>query len=93
MRPKKAAEVKSEIPYKKLEDIMKLELVQGKPIEEIKAIWSEHHRQKDVIAAVIPTEIFEILMQNAKRFPLFIFPIPRFVDLFPFFNFIKVSVI
>lgn len=88
MRPKKAAESKAEIPYKKLEDLMKLDLIEGKPVEEIKSIWLEYHRQKDVIAAAIPTETFNKLMENAKKFPLFIFPIPRFVDLFFFFNYI-----
>lgn len=77
MHPKKAAEVKGEIPYKKIEDLMKIELVQGKPIEEIKQIWLAYHVQKDVIAAAIPTATFETLMQNAKKHPVFIFPIPR----------------
>ena len=78
MNPKnKAADVKGEIPYKRIEDIMKLELIQGKPIEDIKKIWLEYHLQKEVIAAVIPTEKFNTLMENAKQHPVFIFPIPR----------------
>lgn len=77
MHPKKAAEVKGEIPYKKLEDIMKLNLLEGRPIEEIKEIWLEYHKQKDVIAAAIPTETFDKLMDSARKYPLFVFPIPR----------------
>lgn len=77
MHPKAKAAAKAELPYKKLEDVMKLELVEGKTIEEIKAIWLEYHRLKDVIAAAIPTEVFEKLMENSKTYPLFIFPIPR----------------
>lgn len=77
-KPKKAAEVKAELPYKRLEDIMKLDLIEGKPVEEIKKIWLEYHRMKDcVISAAIPTEAFDLLMSNAKKFPLFIFPVPR----------------
>jgi ATP synthase mitochondrial F1 complex assembly factor 1 len=78
MRPKKAtAEAKAEIPYKKLEDIMKLDLLEGRPVAEITAIWLEYHKLKETIAAVIPTKVFEKLMSTAKKFPLFIFPIPR----------------
>lgn len=77
MNPKKGAEAKAEIPYKKLEDLMKLDLIEGKPVEEIRQIWLEYHQQKDVIAAAIPTETFEMLMSNAKKYPVFIFPIPR----------------
>lgn len=78
MHPKKkAVEGKGEIPHKKLEDLMKLDLIQGRPVEEITQIWLEYHRQKEVIAAVIPTDIFNMLMENSKKYPLFIFPIPR----------------
>lgn len=77
MNPKQAASTKAEIPYKRLEDIMKLDLIEGKPVDEIKKIWLEYHKHKDVIAAAIPTEAFDMLMANAKKFPIFIFPIPR----------------
>jgi len=78
MNPKKPVEAKpSELPYKKLEDVMKLELVKDKTAEEIKAIWIAYHTKKDVIAATIPTEIFDTLMANSKKYPVFIFPIPR----------------
>ncbi|KAG5671732.1 hypothetical protein PVAND_001912 [Polypedilum vanderplanki] len=77
MNPKKTIETKSELPFKKLEDIMKIELLEGKSADEIKEIWLEYHKSKDVIAAVVPTEIFNKLMDNAKKYPIFIFPIPR----------------
>lgn len=77
MNPKQPARAKAELPYKKLEDVMKLHLIEDRPVEEIKAIWLEYHKQKDVIAAAIPTESFEMLMENAKKHPIFIFPIPR----------------
>lgn len=78
MHPKqKTGDGKGEIPYKKLEDLMKLDLIQGKPVEEIKQIWLEYHLKKEAIAAVIPTAVFETLMENAKKYPVFIFPIPR----------------
>lgn len=77
MHPKKSAEAKAEIPHKKLEDLMKLDLLQSTPIEQVKEIWLEYHKQKDVIAAVIPTEAFDKLMETAKAHPIFIVPIPR----------------
>lgn len=77
MRPKTAAPAKGELPYKKLEDIMKLDLIEGQPVDLIKSIWLDYHKQKDVIAAVIPTATFEALMETAKKHPVFIFPIPR----------------
>lgn len=77
MHPKKAAETKAEIPYKKLEDLMKLDLIASTPIDQVKEIWLEYHKQKEVIAAVIPTEAFDKLMDTAKRHPIFILPIPR----------------
>lgn len=77
MRPKKAEAAKGEIPHKKLSDLLKLDLVEGMSVEEIIKIWLEYHKQKEVIAAVIPTAIFNKLMDNAKKYPLFLLPIPR----------------
>jgi len=77
MNPKKKIETKSELPYKKIEDIMKVDLMEGKSAEEIKTIWLEYHRLKDTIAAVIPSEVFDLMMENAKKYPIFILPIPR----------------
>lgn len=77
MNPKKPIEKKSDVPVKKLEDIMKLNLLEGKTSEELKTIWLEYHKQKDVLAAVIPTDIFNKMIETAKKHPVFIFPIPR----------------
>lgn len=77
MNPKKAIDTNAELPFKKLEDIMKVELLQGKSIEEIKNIWLQYHQSKDVIAAVIPIETYNTMMEISKQYPIFIFPIPR----------------
>lgn len=77
MNPKQPAPAKAEIPFKRLEDVMKLSLIEDRPVEEIREIWLEYHKQIDVIAAAIPTESFDLLMENAKKHPIFIFPIPR----------------
>lgn len=78
LKPKSTLKEKAaEIPDKRLEDIMKIELLENKTAEEIKQIWLEYHSKKDVIAATIPTETYNLLLARSKEFPLFIFPLPR----------------
>lgn len=63
---------------KKLSDIMKLELLEDKTVDEIKTIWLEYHKKKsDVISAVIPVEVFDSMTTNGKVYPTFIIPLPR----------------
>ncbi|XP_055852156.1 ATP synthase mitochondrial F1 complex assembly factor 1 [Episyrphus balteatus] len=78
LNPKKPVkEVTGEIPHKKLSDIMKLELVEDKSADELKQIWYEYHKTKDVIAATLTIEQFDTLMTRAKQHPIFILPLPR----------------
>lgn len=78
MRPKSNVDPKNaELPHKKLDDIMKVDLLEGKTAEEIKSIWIEYHKQKDVLVATIPTETYNLLQVRGKSYPLFIFPLPR----------------
>lgn len=56
---------------------MKMDLLNDKTVDEIKHIWLEYHKTKDVIAAVITKDQFDQLMQRAKEYPLFLIPIPR----------------
>lgn len=67
----------SEIPYKKLEDIMKVELLNDKTADEITKIWLDYHKEKDVLVATIPNETFNLMMARGQEHPLFIFPLPR----------------
>lgn len=67
----------SELPFKKLNDIMKVEMLQDKTADEIKEIWLQYHKQKDVLVATIPTETFTTLTERSKEYPLFILPLPR----------------
>lgn len=66
-----------EVPFKKLNDIMKVDMVENRTAEEIKEIWLEYHKQKDVLVATIQSEIYKILEQRGKDHPIFIFPLPR----------------
>lgn len=78
LKPKSSLKEKpTELPDKKLADIMKIELLENKTAQEIKHIWLEYHSKKDVIAATIPTETYNQLLARSKEFPLFIFPLPR----------------
>lgn len=56
---------------------MKLDLLHDKTADEIKSIWLEYHKQKDVLVATIPTDTFKLLNERAKDHPLFILPLPR----------------
>lgn len=62
---------------KKLSDIMKVELLKGKSIDEIKHIWLEYHKQKEVLSSTIPTTVYDTQMERGKNYPIFIFPLPR----------------
>lgn len=56
---------------------MKVDLIQDKEATEIKQIWEEYHKQKDVIAAVIPTKIYDKIMDLSVKYSTFLFPLPR----------------
>lgn len=79
LHPKPSASQKpsDEVPFKQLNDIMKLDLLQDKSADEIKSIWLEYHKQKDVLVATIPTGTYQLLTERAKEHPLFILPLPR----------------
>lgn len=76
-KPKAQSASAGEIPHKKLEDIMKVELLADKTAEEITKIWLDYHKEKDVLVATIPTETFNLLKERSQDHPLFIFPLPR----------------
>ncbi|KFB46336.1 AGAP004641-PA-like protein [Anopheles sinensis] len=63
--------------HRKLSDIMRLELVEDKSADDIKHLWFEYHKHKDVITAAIPVDQYKLMMDRALKYPIFIFPIPR----------------
>lgn len=77
LNPKPKKEPAAEIPYKKLEDIMKIDLIADKSADDIKHIWFEYHKTKDVLAATLTVEQFDSLMKRAKEHPIFLLPLPR----------------
>ncbi|XP_050686849.1 ATP synthase mitochondrial F1 complex assembly factor 1-like isoform X2 [Eriocheir sinensis] len=64
-------------PQKKLESILKTDLLQGKTNEEVAYIWMEHFRNKDAVCGMISAEIYEKLHEATIKYPCFVLPLPR----------------
>lgn len=64
-------------PQKKLEAILKTELLKDKSNEVLEYIWSEHFRHKDTVSGVMPAGTYDKLYENARKYPIFLFPLPR----------------
>lgn len=63
---------------KSLNDILKLDLVKDEEPAAIEQMWLEYHKTKDsTIAALVPTNIYETLMQKSKLCPTFLIALPR----------------
>ncbi|XP_055542793.1 ATP synthase mitochondrial F1 complex assembly factor 1 [Wyeomyia smithii] len=81
LSPKAPLQVKDSLhpdqTHKKLSDIMKVELVQDRNADEIREIWLKYHQGKEVISAAIPLEQYDLMMERARKYPVFILPIPR----------------
>ena len=62
---------------KKLDSIMKLDLLKNKTKEEISEIWRVHHSDIDAVSAVIPVETWLAMQQRFLQYKTFLFPLPR----------------
>ncbi|KAJ2709644.1 hypothetical protein H4R19_004147 [Coemansia spiralis] len=62
---------------KTLDQIVRLELLEGKSTDEIGEIWNGYHAGRDGISAVIPAATYQELTAVAKKNPLFVLPLPR----------------
>ncbi|XP_041475207.1 ATP synthase mitochondrial F1 complex assembly factor 1-like [Lytechinus variegatus] len=62
---------------KGLDSIVKIDLLRKHSAEEITEIWRDFHREKDFICAVIPKDTYAKILQKAKEFPMFLYPLPR----------------
>lgn len=72
-----AADPVAEKSLRKLDEVMKIELLQDKTAEEISQIWTEYHGSKKCVFAVIPTIEYGDMLTKFQQFPLFAYPIPR----------------
>lgn len=62
---------------KLLNDVMKVELLADKSAEDIKIIWHEYHKTKDVVCATIPSDVYNVIKNRAEKYPIFLLPLPR----------------
>ncbi|XP_028157127.1 ATP synthase mitochondrial F1 complex assembly factor 1 [Ostrinia furnacalis] len=77
LNPKSAIDKGAQAAEKKLDDIFKTELVMDKDASEIQSIWEEYHKNKEVLSATIPGDLYTIIQKNMKEYPTFLFPLPR----------------
>ncbi|XP_046595543.1 methionine--tRNA ligase, mitochondrial [Neodiprion lecontei] len=61
----------------RLNDVMKVELIEGKSRDEIIQIWQEYHRQKDCISGAMSAQQYKKLFERGKEYPTFLLPLPR----------------
>ncbi|KAJ2467648.1 hypothetical protein GGI03_001449 [Coemansia sp. RSA 2337] len=63
---------------KKLDDILRLDLLAGRTGAEVGELWTAYHAGKPgVVSAVIPAETYQRLLETARKNPLFVLPLPR----------------
>uniref|UniRef100_H2YQP8 ATP synthase mitochondrial F1 complex assembly factor 1 n=1 Tax=Ciona savignyi TaxID=51511 RepID=H2YQP8_CIOSA len=62
---------------KKLDDVIKLDMVMGLPAEEIRKIWIERYANKDAVCAVISSQSYCVIRTICEKFPVFVYPLSR----------------
>jgi len=62
---------------KSLNSLVKMDLLAEKSAKEIEEIWCKHFSSKDAVAAVIPTQTYQVMQDRFKQFNTFLFPLPR----------------
>jgi len=67
----------SQKKQKKLEDVMKTELLEDLNFDEIGKLWTDHYKNKDAVSAIIPAQTFEQMSERFREFNTFLFPLPR----------------
>lgn len=64
-------------PQKKLDSIMKVELLQDKSAEEISYLWTQYWQKQPVISGVMKADLYDTIYNCAAQFDKFLFPLPR----------------
>jgi len=62
---------------KKLDDVMKMELIEDKSTEEIASLWRAHFGVKECLCAVIPSDTFQQMKERYSIHKTFLMPLPR----------------
>lgn len=78
LKPKENVSGPAQLKHESLEKIMKMELIKDKSVDIIKDIWRQYHLGKEhCIAATIPASDFDKLSENSRKYPTFLFALPR----------------
>ncbi|XP_037626837.1 ATP synthase mitochondrial F1 complex assembly factor 1 [Sebastes umbrosus] len=62
---------------KTLDSILNLEMIGDKTAEEITELWMSYYSTKDTISAVIPTQMYEVILSRSKSCPMFLYALPQ----------------
>ncbi|KAL7396715.1 hypothetical protein ABVT39_010621 [Epinephelus coioides] len=62
---------------KTLDSILNLDLIKDKTGEEIAELWMKYYSTKDTISAVIPAQIYEVILTRSKSNPMFLYALPQ----------------
>ncbi|XP_034736411.1 ATP synthase mitochondrial F1 complex assembly factor 1 isoform X1 [Etheostoma cragini] len=64
-------------PSNTLDSILNLEMIADKTGEEIAELWMKYYATKDTISAVIPTQMYEVILSRSKSCPMFLYALPQ----------------
>ncbi|OQV19680.1 putative ATP synthase mitochondrial F1 complex assembly factor 1 [Hypsibius exemplaris] len=63
---------------RQLSDVMKVDLLAGRPVQEVAELWAAYHKLRDgFVAAIVPTAMYDTITARSNRFPVFLYPLPR----------------
>ena len=63
---------------KRLDDIVKLALLEREPAEEVKRIWTQHHANSTHhVATTLSAQQFDSFTAHARAHSLFVLPVPK----------------
>ncbi|KAF2366414.1 ATP11 [Trinorchestia longiramus] len=65
------------VPQKKLESIMKTELLQDKTAEEVTFLWNQHWQNYPGICGVMEAALYDSIRNTAATYNRFLFALPR----------------
>ncbi|XP_069837299.1 ATP synthase mitochondrial F1 complex assembly factor 1 isoform X2 [Dendropsophus ebraccatus] len=62
---------------KTLDSLLNLELVKDKSAEDIAQIWTQFFATRDTVFAVIPGDVFDLILRRSQHCPSFLYALPR----------------
>ncbi|KND03103.1 uncharacterized protein SPPG_02167 [Spizellomyces punctatus DAOM BR117] len=62
---------------KSLEKIVDVERLKQESSDQIANIWNEYHSSRQCLSGAMPSSFYQSLLDQAKKFPMFLLPLPR----------------